>query len=188
MPKRSPDQRAPALGFLTVVRHDPLGIVGGLLLVDPLARPVEFHCTLPVRPNRTQEILFGPSLEPYLCGEQIAPALLDKAGQTPVAVLTDRPEVLTARPLCDLPLGYLLPPDENSASEETRWRLDAAHPSVAPSAAFALGRARCAVAAAYADDARLLTAALAAWGEPFDLHEPFERIREAIQETHRAPR
>src|SRR4051812_23172961 len=55
-----------ALGFLTVVEDEQQGLVGGYLLLNPLGRPVEFHCTAPVKPNRAQQILYGPTLRPYL--------------------------------------------------------------------------------------------------------------------------
>ena len=67
-----------ALGFLTVLEHDEHGLVGGYLLLNMAGRPLEFHCTVPVRPNRAQQILFGPTLRPYLYGEQIGQALLAK--------------------------------------------------------------------------------------------------------------
>ena len=62
----------PTVGFLTVQSFADVGLIGGYLLLNPLGRPLEFHCTAPVRPNRAQEILYGPTLAPYLYGEQIA--------------------------------------------------------------------------------------------------------------------
>jgi hypothetical protein len=57
-------------------------------------RPLEFHCTEPVQPSRAQQILFGPTLRDFLCGEQIGGALLAK---------------------CKLPIAVLLAPDEPTA-------------------------------------------------------------------------
>ena len=37
-----------AYGFLTAVESGSHGVFGGYLLVDPLGRPLEFHCTAPV--------------------------------------------------------------------------------------------------------------------------------------------
>ena len=53
----------PAIGFLTVTRDLEQGLFGGYLLLNALGRPLEFHCTAPVRPNRAQEILYGPTLD-----------------------------------------------------------------------------------------------------------------------------
>jgi len=62
------------------------GATGGLLIVCDRGRPLEFHCTEPVRTSRAQQILFGPTLRDYLCGEQIGGALLAKA-KLPIGVL-----------------------------------------------------------------------------------------------------
>ncbi len=59
------------------------------MLLNAAGRPLEFHCTAPVKPNRTQEILYGPMLKPYLYGEQIGQTLLAKSKLMPVVVCTD---------------------------------------------------------------------------------------------------
>ena len=77
MPTDEPKSQ-PALGFLTVLEHAQHGLMGGYLVLNPAGRPLEFHCTTPIKPNRAQEILYGPTLEPYLFGEQIGKALVDQ--------------------------------------------------------------------------------------------------------------
>ena len=88
---------ATTFGYLSAVESAEHGFFGGYLLVSPLGRPVEFHCTAPVRPSRAQEILYGPTLRPYLLGEQIAGTLLSKAQLRPQIILTDQPSVLCHR-------------------------------------------------------------------------------------------
>jgi len=56
----------PALGFLTVVDHPQYGLFGGYLVLTAAGRPLEFHCTAPIKPNRAQEILYGPTLHAFL--------------------------------------------------------------------------------------------------------------------------
>lgn len=80
------DPRGPAIGYLLVLEDSRHGFTGGLLVVCGRGRPLEFHCTEPVRPSRAEQILFGASLRPHLCGERIGGALLAKT-QTPIAVL-----------------------------------------------------------------------------------------------------
>ena len=98
----------PTIGFLTIIRDPDHGLFGGYLVLNALGRPCEFHCTAPVRPNRAQEILYGPTLEPYLYGECITPVLLQKTKTKPLAVLTDIPPVLAARPFVGFPLLLLV--------------------------------------------------------------------------------
>src|SRR5262245_49628291 len=76
-------------GYLSVVKSAEHGYFGGYLIVCGLGRPLEFHCTAPIRPSRAQQILYGPTLEPYLAGEQICGALLEIAKLKPTVILTD---------------------------------------------------------------------------------------------------
>ncbi|MFN9042183.1 MAG: AAA family ATPase, partial [Planctomyces sp.] len=70
------------------------GHIGGLLITNQNGRPLEFQCTTPVRPNRTQEILFGETLRPWLLGELIGSTLLDRVAIKPSLVVTRDPGLL----------------------------------------------------------------------------------------------
>ena len=85
------DCMATAIGFLTVRRHHEHGYFGGYLLVNALARPLEFYCTMPIRPSRAQTLLYGLTIDDFVCGEQIAKALIAKAKLQPQLILTDSP-------------------------------------------------------------------------------------------------
>ena len=69
------------LGFLTAIEVPEKGFVGGLLVTTQHGRPLEFQCTVPVKPNATQEILYGPTLAPFILGELIGATLIEKAGR-----------------------------------------------------------------------------------------------------------
>jgi len=185
------DPKAPApLGFLTVLEHE-LGLIGGYLVLNAAGRPLEFHCTAPVKPNRAQQILFGPTLEPYLYGEQIGQALLGKGDARPGVICTDSSPVLAVRDFTALPVALVLakpraandsPP--GAAAAENTWRLDAPHASPAGLNTFELGENRLAVSANRESDRRQILERLESLAN-FDLAEPFERIREAIQEANK---
>lgn len=107
------------LGFLTVVDQPRLGLIGGYLVLNPAGRPLEFHCTTPVKPNRTQEILYGDSLEPYLYGERIAQTLISRSKIAVEFVLTNTASVLVVQDLVETPVLYVFDPrkDEQKAVE-----------------------------------------------------------------------
>lgn len=182
----------PCLGFLTVVQHAQHGFFGGYLLLNADARPLEFHCTAPVKPNRAQEILYGPTLEPYLYGEQIGQTLIAKSQLNPLGVFVDLPAALAVRQHVKLPVilvcgdsdSSTAPPVQGGAAGTT-YRVDAGHGRVPAAPAFQLGRNRVTVAAGYDDDRRIAAAELAALVEHLDLAEPFGRIRGAIDEAQR---
>jgi hypothetical protein len=202
-----------AIGFLTVLDDPQHGLFGGYLLLNLAGRPLEFHCTAPVKPNRAQQILYGPTLEAFLYGEQIGHTLLDHAKTEPLVVCTDREPVLAVRDLVSLPVALVLPAEDQAspaAAEEMTavsppaepaeprapsvpgsqrlLRLDAAHPAGPKLLTFLLGRNRLAVAQRAADDRHRIAERLAEWSESFDLAEPFTRIREAIEEAQQAAR
>ncbi len=198
-----------ALGFLTVLDYPEYGLFGGYLVLNALGRPLEFHCTAPVRPNRAQHILYGPTLEPYLFGEQIGCALVAAAKTDPRVVFTDREPVLALRQFVKMPVVLVLGDEDGPGrggerpatdSAETGpprglspsgtgpsppLRLDPPHAVAGPVTAFELGRNRLAVPLAAVDDRHEVTVRLADLPESFDLAEPFERIREAIEEARR---
>lgn len=172
----SPAKSTSCLGFLTVVENSELGLLGGYLLLNAAGRPLEFHCTTPVKPNRTQEILFGPTLRPFLYGEQIGQALLARSKLTPLAVCTDAEPVLAARDFTPIPLVLVLG--------------EHAHDSPQSSAGgpFVLARNRVTTAAHYRSDEQAIRDSWPPTADHFDLLEPFTRIREALDEAQRVAR
>jgi len=187
----------PTIGFLTVLSHPQHGLFGGYLVLSTGGRPIEFHCTAPVKPNRAQEILYGPTLKPYLYGEQIGQTLLSKAKAEPLLVLTDVKPVLAVREMVQVPVALVLSPDMEAdrpvQSDETlsTARLDGSHgrpvfPDSNGLARFSLGEHELAVASKYEHDRSLVVARWQPYAEGFDLTEPFGRIREAIQEAQRS--
>lgn len=183
---------AQALGFLTVLENDQQGFVGGYLILNTAGRPLEFHCTAPVKPNRAQQILFGPTLESYLYGEQIGQTLLAKGSIEPLAVWTDVEQALSVREYVAWPVALVLAADEKSisadnAAAQSNWRVDAAHRAGPHLHSFEIGRNRLAVAAGRDADRQTIAARLEGIS-PLDLSEPFERIREAVEEAHKGPR
>ena len=63
------------VGYYASLSIQSKQFVGGLLVVNSNGRPLEFHCTSPVKPNRPQQVLFGNSLESFVIGESILPKL-----------------------------------------------------------------------------------------------------------------
>ena len=188
----------PALGFLTVVEHPQYGLFGGYLVLNAVGRPLEFHCTAPIKPNRAQEILYGPTLEAFLYGEQIGQTLISQASTPPMLICTDRVPALAVREHVSTPVVLVLPPEGDAVAGQEAdpmtegesgrvLRLDAAHhgPTLAT---FRLGRNRLALPERADEDRRLITERLVELAESFDLAEPFQRIRDAIEEAQQAVR
>lgn len=173
------------LGFLTALEIPQRGYVGGLLVTNHFGRPLEFQCTTPVRPNRTQELLYGPTLVPFIVGELIGKTLLDKIGVKPQLIICDRSEFLELRSHVSIPVLCLDPqaggdispaslPLANTASDPV--------PSAAPTRVHA-GRQFFRVHEAHRSDGDALLKHMRALAADADLAEPIERVREALNET-----
>jgi len=158
----------PAIGFLTVTEHAEHGLFGGYLILNSSGRPLEFHCTAPLKPSRAQEILYGPTLRPFLLGEQIGQTLLAKAKVKPFLVCTDDEAMLAAREFSEVPLVIV-------------------HGDGSTPRSFALGR-RQVTAGSEGDQDVALEKWTAAHADGLDLLEPFTRIREALEEAQKTVR
>ena len=162
------------LGFLTVVEHAELGLLGGYLLLNPAGRPLEFHCTAPVKASRAQEILYGPTLRPYLYGEQIGQTLLAKSKQSPILVCTDCEPMLAVRDHTHLPVALVNGVGATAGPPSSAW--------------LRLGQNELLLPAPYAGDEQVIRAQWPAQADHLDLSEPFTRIREALDEAQKTAR
>lgn len=154
-------------GFLTAVESPQHGLFGGYLVVDSLGRPLEFHCTAPVKVSRAQQILYGSTLPGHLHGRQIGGALLAESKATPTVVLTDHEGMLLVRPHTKLPVALVKPLTGE------------------PDGGFAVGCSHVTPPSGADAEEAVIRAGLAVLGNAVDLQEPFERIRAAIEEAQR---
>ncbi|QDV53431.1 hypothetical protein [Gimesia fumaroli] len=158
------------LGFLTTIECPDGALIGGLLVTNHFGRPLEFQCTTPVKPNRTQEVLYGPTLVPFLLGEVIGRTLVEKMNVKPNLVLVEQEQALELQNHISIPVAFLSDIeqifDENAdficeQVGRNRLRFDAGHQT---------GKA-----AIENTSKNIPTDA--------DLGEPFERVREALNEA-----
>lgn len=168
------------LGFLTVVGSTSLGLAGGYLLVNSLGRPVEFHSTAQVKPTRTQEILFGPTLESFLYGEQIGQTLTAKTKNPPRVICVDLPILLEVRSFVSVPVVLI----QTNATPSIP--LDEVHVrSMGGICHFDVNAHHCAVRMPERSDQALAESFLASISNRIDLAEPFDRVRAAMLEAQR---
>jgi hypothetical protein len=163
------------IGFLTVLQEAG-GYVGGYLVTNSWGRPFEFRISSAVQPNKVQQILYGGTLEPYICGDLIGKTLVDKAGIPVQLLVTDREAVLDLRLKLESPVLWLMP------SSDPRTATASADQVVFPSAA---GRGPVVCHPRYPGDVGAARDLLDRVDNTLDLAEPFTRIREAIGEARK---
>ena len=154
------------LGFLTSIEDAERGFVGGLLVTNRFGRPLEFQCTTPVKPNRAQQILYGPTLRPYVLGELIGRTLVDKIGVKPHLLLIESDEILGLRQHVPMPVGCLV----RAATGETT---------------ICIGKLWIETHFDYARDRSEIEKFAKSIPTEANLIEPFDRVREALDETLR---
>lgn len=166
-----------AFGFLTVIEDSQHGFFGGYLVLSELGRPLEFHCTTPVKANQAQKILYGESLRPYLFGELIGKTLVDQ-GKIPVqAVLTDQPDMMSLAQLSETTLALV--EEFDSDQEVSVTEEDFSRPQCKIGELKLSGTSTCLWSAEQLEE--MLTGLV----QNLELREPFERIHEAIREAQR---
>jgi hypothetical protein len=164
------------LGFLTVL-HEAGGYLGGYLVTNLWGRPLEFRLSTAVQPNRVQQILYGGTLQSYICADLIGKTLLDRTSASAQLVLTDREPTLDLRLLVNLPVVWAAHRDDAVAAA-----LAAQGAEVAPASDHhgpLLRHPR------HPEDASRVRDILCQLEGNLDLAEPFDRIREALAEARK---
>ena len=151
---------------------DGRGIVGGLLITNQHGRPLEFQCTTPVKPNRTQEILYGETLRPWLLGELIGSTLIDRVSIKPDLIVTSDANILELRNHTSIPVACT---DETSSPQRMNSNGDSAEVKV--------GTKRLRFHDGHSTDAGIIEKRRHLIPDQADLGEPLERVREALAET-----
>ncbi|MEM6330338.1 MAG: hypothetical protein AAF790_08820 [Planctomycetota bacterium] len=160
----------PTFGYLAFLEDEAVGFTGGYLIVTATGRPLEFHCTAPLAASRAQQILFGPTLRPYLLGEQLGRTLVRRSAiKASVVVIADADAAPAAADLPVVRLAAREPstPDQPAAAPQTAIRL----PGV--------------TAWAHQRHAQQAERWLQQLTQSVDPCEPFERITQAIREAQR---
>ncbi len=164
------------LGFLTIA-HEPNGYVGGYLVTNQWGRPLEFRLSTAVQPNRVQQVLYGDTLEPYICADLIGKTLVEKTSVPAGLILTDCASALDLRLRLESPVVWLAAPDDPSAG-----RLSEAGCCVRPARD---GRGAILCHARFPSDVAVVRGLLDEVDGMVDPAEPFARIKEAMGEARK---
>lgn len=171
-------------GFITIVEVPELGYSGGLLILRADGKPVEFHCTAPVAENRAQKILYGSTYQTFVFCDQIGNALIRKPQSCPQFLITDKLELLS------------LPESDNKLALESvihladtnEVRSQDAPPQLSASQRFSISDHTLTVSTPDLEACQSAKEACRQFAANLPLDEPFERIRQAIDEAQAVAR
>jgi hypothetical protein len=164
-----------SVGFLTVLQEGN-GYLGGYLVTNQWGRPLEFRLSSAVQPNRVHQILYGGTLQAYVCADLIGKTLVDKTNVGVQLVVTDSEPVLDLRLKVPVPVVWLAAADNPVAAA-----------LVAGGAGVPGGGGRGVLVChpRFTGDAGVVREILDKLEGTLDLGDPFVRIREAIGEARR---
>jgi hypothetical protein len=161
------------LGFLTILQEEG-GYVGGYLVTNLWARPLEFRLSSAVQPNRIQQVLYGGTLQPYICADLIGKTLFDKTTTPVQLVLTDKEAVLEMRWSLEVPVIWMAQPGDAVAAVWSGSGGEVRAGSERHGPMFCHPR--------FPGDVTAVREKLDRLEGIFDFEEPFARIRDAIAE------
>ncbi|MEM9412427.1 MAG: hypothetical protein AAGA30_15035, partial [Planctomycetota bacterium] len=144
-----------------------LGYCGGLLIVNGVGRPLEFHSSAPIIPNEAQRILYGATLEEFIACDQIAVSLLGKCKKKPTVLLIDDERLNSVALIAECDVVFVLN-EESGLSENNGGELTVNNQNVRV------------VKGSHEN----LANSLREFTEILPLQEPLSRIYQAINAAH----
>jgi hypothetical protein len=173
------------LGFLTVVQETN-GYVGGYLVTNAWGRPLEFRLSTAVQATRVQQILYGSTLEPYICAEVIGKALVDKTAIAVQLILTDREPMLELRSVVSTPVAWIMSAEQpQTGARQANYHEENAGLNGASSCSKVQPGAPLVCHPLFPEDEPPVRRILDGTYGHLDLAEPFARIREAVAEARK---
>jgi hypothetical protein len=146
-------------------------------VTNPWGRPLEFRLSTAVQPNRVQQVLYGGTLEPYVCADLIGKTLVEKTSASAGLILTDCAAALDLRLRLEVPVVWLAPANDPTAAKMTEAGL-----CVRPAAG---GRGPVLCHPHFPGEVAVVREMLEKVDGMVDPAEPFARIREAMGEARK---
>jgi hypothetical protein len=102
----SPEERI--LAFLDLATFEEgAALRGGCLVTDGLTRPLEFRVSGPIRPTSLQKVLYGDTLQEYICTDLVGLPMLQDLEAKPDMILVRDAEFLKLRPRVEIPVLWV---------------------------------------------------------------------------------
>ena len=190
------DSTLSTIGFISFLEYQSQ-FFGGLLVLNQAGRPQEFHCTAPVKPTRSHQVLYGTTLKSFLLADNMGPALVANLKHSPVLICTDCVELLEMD--CQQTRILLIKSEKTTDDSDTNQEqveqkqihLHRPHRQIPRPYLnmFELAGHRLQLAPLTDDTSpeateEFLAQRLAPFLQQIDLCEPLERIHSAILESH----
>ena len=161
------------LGFLAISEADG-SYAGGLLVTNDYGQPLEFRCTTQVTPTRAQQILYGGTLERFVKVDLIGEKLMGAVENTPSVVLVEEESCLELRAFSTTAIAHLREADQSSLSDEA---------VVLPGYPDSSQQIEVQGPPEHQQELDIVQDLLATPATKMSLLEPFQRVRDALEEV-----
>src|SRR4030066_1240875 len=96
------------LAFLDITSfEDGAALRGGCRVTDGMPRPLEFRVSGPIRPTSLQKVLYGDTLQEYICTDLIGVPMLQTLEKKPDLGLVREAEFVKLRPRTEVPVLWV---------------------------------------------------------------------------------
>jgi hypothetical protein len=96
---------------------DGKGHFGAVLVVDNKGIPLEWRCSVPVRPSSIQTALYGAQIEDYIAFNLCGQPLLESLTEKPTACLVESESQFNLQEYVSIPVFYAYRADDSNVSD-----------------------------------------------------------------------
>lgn len=168
--------------FLASQNFDSGKVVrGAFLLTDGTTKPLEFRCTSPVRPSNLQVVLYGKILEQHMIVELIGKPLIEQVREKLDIIIVMEKTFLDLRPKINFPIVQLTKEEGIDFSSDSDDEVDF---QLLESQSGRFDPIVLTTHHEFTDDKQLARDTLSDIFNGYDLTEPFNRIKYALEQVH----
>jgi hypothetical protein len=155
-------------------------IRGAFLLTDFDTKPLEFHCTNPIRPTSLQTVLYGKMLDSHMMVDLIGLPLVNTLKQPPSLILVQEPNLLRLRQRLNMPVLWIARESAIAVGADG----DGSDTAMLTSASGKFDPLVLIASKECGMDITVGTPLLSKVFNRFDLLEPFQRVLTALEQVH----
>lgn len=174
------------IGYLSATEVETSLFLGAAMVTDAFGLPVEFRYTEPVRASALQRVLYGSSLQRYLCREVIAETLLASLEHLPEVWIVREDLLLEPLPKMRAPV-VMLEPTEMAPLTDLGATLPSGESEMLVQLSLAGAPLRVRFGNREAEARQSALDALKTAAVTMDLLEPLHRLQQAIRLVQEEP-
>lgn len=166
------------IGFFSLIETEIVSsFVGAFLVTDNFGLPLEFKCSHSVKPTELQKIMYGNQLKPYIAIDLCGIPIYDTLKRKPDFIFTNELYLIDLRFSFDKPTIFIQKSEESLSvevgKENYKQKIENANNIFTPITTQYHSE--------FKDNSFKNQTTIQSFFNKFDLLEPFERIKKAVE-------